>query len=95
MVGQRRAPPDGKRFQRVSPSRKELRTALDIDSNTLHEYIDALVDVSLAENRRRKEPTSDGLHSYYRATSLGVGILEYGVHELMREEWELPDAYVE
>lgn len=76
-------------------SAKELRTALDIESNTLHYHLDALVDVGLVENRKRKEPSSDGLYSYYRATSIGEGILEHGVRELIREEWELLDAYSE
>jgi DNA-binding transcriptional ArsR family regulator len=76
-------------------SAKELQTALDVESNTLHYHLDALVDVGLVENRKRKEPSSDGLYSYYRATSLGEGILEYGVRELMREEWDLLDAYGE
>lgn len=76
-------------------SAKELQTALDIESNTLHYHLDALVDVGLVENRKRKEPSSDGLYSYYRATSLGEGILEYGVRELMCEEWDLLDAYGE
>ena len=74
-------------------SAKELQTALDIESNTLHYHLDTLVDVGLVENRKRKEPSSDGLYSYYRATSLGEGILEHGVRELMREEWDLLEAY--
>lgn len=78
-----------------SQSATELRTTLDLESNTLHYHLDALVDVGLIENRKRKEPTSDGLYSYYQATSLGRGILEHGVRELMREEWELLDAYSE
>ena len=57
----------------------ELESTLDVASNTLHYHLDALVDVGLIENRKRTEPTSSGLHSYYRATSLGEGILE-GVH---------------
>jgi DNA-binding transcriptional ArsR family regulator len=76
-------------------SAKELKTALDIESNTLHYHLDVLVEVGLVENRKRKEPTSDGLYSYYRATSLGEGILRHGVRELMREEWDLLDAYGE
>lgn len=71
----------------------ELRTTLDIESNTLHYHLDELVDVGLVENRKRTEPSSDGLYSYYRATSLGEGILEHGVRELMREEWDLLDDY--
>ena len=37
----------------------------------------------------------EGLYSYYEATTLGNGILEKGVRELMREEWDLLDAYSE
>lgn len=74
-------------------SATELQEALDIASNTLHYHLAALVDVGLVENRKRNEPTSNGLYSYYRATSLGEGILEHGVRELMREEWDLLDAY--
>jgi DNA-binding transcriptional ArsR family regulator len=76
-------------------SAKELQSVLDLESNTLHYHLDSLVDVGLVANRKRKEPTSDGLYSYYRATSLGEGILEHGVRELMREEWDLLDAYSE
>ena len=76
-------------------SAKELEQELDLPSNTLHYHLDALVDVGLVENRKRKKPNSDGLYSYYQATSLGVGILEHGVRELMREEWDLLDAYSE
>lgn len=76
-------------------SATELQEELDVASNTLHYHLDALVDVGLVENRKRKEPNSNGLYSYYRATSLGEGLLEHGVRELMREEWELLDAYGE
>jgi DNA-binding transcriptional ArsR family regulator len=76
-------------------SAKEIQSALDLESNTLHYHLDSLVDVGLVENRKRKEPTNDGLYSYYQATSLGEGILEHGVRELMREEWDLLDAYSE
>ena len=71
----------------------ELRDGLEIRSNTLHYHLDELVDVGLVENRKRKEPESDGLYSYYRATSLGDGILEHGVRELMRREWDALEAY--
>lgn len=76
-------------------SAKELRDTLEVESNTLHYHLNELVDVGLVENRKRKEPTSEGLYSYYRATSLGEGILAHGVRQLMREEWELLDAYAE
>jgi len=74
-------------------SAKELRETLDLPGNTLHHHLDTLVDVGLVENRKRKEPTSEGLYSYYRATALGEGILEYGVEELLRREQEFVDAY--
>lgn len=78
-----------------SQSAKELQGTLDIASNTLHYHLNVLVDVGLVENRKRTTPTSDGLYSYYRATSLGEGILDHGVRELIREEWTLLDAYRE
>jgi len=76
-------------------SAKELQTTLGVESNTLHYHLEVLVDVGLVENRKRKTPSSDGLYSYYRGTSLGEGILDHGVRELMREEWNLLDAYGE
>lgn len=76
-----------------SKSATELRETLEVESNTLHYHLDQLVEVGLIENRMRNEPDSDGLYSYYRTTALGEGILTHGVRELMREEWELLDAY--
>ncbi len=74
-------------------SAKELRNELRVESNTLHYHLDRLVAVGLVENRKRKEPDTEGLYSYYRSTSLGEGILTHGVRELMQEEWELLEAY--
>ena len=71
----------------------ELREVLEIRSNTLHYHLDELVDVGLVENRKRKEPDADGLYSYYRATSLGEGILTEGVRELMAREWDAIEEY--
>ena len=76
-------------------SAKKLEEGLDLPSNTLHYHLDVLVDVGLVENRKAKEPETDGLYSYYQVTSLGEGILEKGVRELMREEWDLLEAYGE
>ena len=76
-------------------SASELRDGLEIESNVLHYHLDELVDVGLVENRKRKEPNGDGLYSYYRATSLGEGILEHGVRELMRREWNAVEEYGE
>ncbi|WP_254532822.1 winged helix-turn-helix domain-containing protein [Natrinema gelatinilyticum] len=74
-------------------SAKELEQGLDLPSNALHYHLDALIDVGLVENRKRKTPDTEGLYSYYQVTSLGEGILEHGVRELMGEEWNLLDAY--
>ncbi|SDQ27180.1 winged helix-turn-helix domain-containing protein [Natronobacterium texcoconense] len=76
-----------------SQSATELRDRLDIESNVLHYHLDELVDVGLVENRKRKEPDTDGLYSYYRATALGEGILEHGVRELMAREWDALEEY--
>ncbi|MFC4544024.1 ArsR/SmtB family transcription factor [Halosolutus amylolyticus] len=74
-------------------SASELRDRLGVESNVLHYHLDELVDVGLVENRKRKEPDADGLYSYYRATSLGEGVLEHGVRELMRREWDALEEY--
>jgi len=71
----------------------ELEELLDVPGNTLHYHLDKLVDVGLIENRKRSEPDREGLYSYYRATSLGEGILTHGVRELIDEEWAALDAY--
>ncbi len=76
-------------------SASELRDRLEIESNVLHYHLDELVDVGLVENRKRKEPNGNGLYSYYRATSIGEGILEHGVRELMRREWDALEEYGE
>nr|WP_226481035.1 helix-turn-helix domain-containing protein [Natrinema amylolyticum] len=78
-----------------SQSASELRDRLEVESNVLHYHLDELVDVGLVENRKRTEPDSDGLYSYYRATSLGEAILKHGVRELMRREWDALKEYGE
>lgn len=74
-------------------SAKELETALDLRGNTLHYHLRELVDVGLVQNRKWKEPNQSGLYSYYRATTLGEGILEHGVTELMRREQDYLEVY--
>ncbi|MFC7237361.1 ArsR/SmtB family transcription factor [Saliphagus sp. GCM10025317] len=74
-------------------SATELREALDLRGNTLHYHLDELVDVGLVENRKRKTPDSRGLHSYYRASGMGEAILEHGIRELLRLEWESLETY--
>lgn len=74
-------------------SANELKNTLNLEGNTLHYHLDELIDVGLVQNRKRKEPNEDGLYSYYRATALGEGILEYGVEELMRREHDFLELY--
>ena len=76
-------------------SAKALTTALDVDSNRLLSHLDTLVDVGLVETRIRNDPSSDELYTYYRATAFGKGILDHGIRELMRREWEFRETYSE
>lgn len=75
----------------MSPS--ELNEAIPIDDSTLHYHLNKLVDVGLVERRKRTERTSEGLYTYYRATILAETILEHGVEELLRREWDFKAAY--
>lgn len=74
-------------------SATQLRDALDLASNNLHYHLDKLVEVGLVQNRKRAESDRDGLYSYYRISSLGDGMLEHGVEELMRRERDFRDRY--
>ena len=67
----------------------ELRDGLETRSNTVHYHLDELADVGLVENRKRKDPDSDGLYSYYRATSLRLAELRFAFCE-----WTLNDSSV-
>ena len=74
-------------------SASELAEALDEPSNNLHYHLDKLVEVGLVANRKRKERGADGLYSYYVATSMGEAIMNHGVAELIRREWEFLERY--
>lgn len=76
-----------------SMSPTELTDSMDVDDSTLHYHLNKLVDVGLAEKRKRAERSSTGLYTYYRATILAEAILEHGVEELLRREWEFLEAY--
>ncbi|MCL9814940.1 helix-turn-helix domain-containing protein [Natranaeroarchaeum aerophilus] len=71
----------------------ELDSKMDLDDSTLHYHLGKLQDVGLIEKRVRTERDSDGLYTYYRSTVLGEAILEHGVEELLRREWDFTDAY--
>ncbi|NHN46604.1 helix-turn-helix transcriptional regulator [Halostella sp. JP-L12] len=71
----------------------ELNEAMDVDDSTLHYHLNELQDVGLVEKRVRTERNSDGLYTYYRSTILGDVILEHGVEELLRREWDFSEAY--
>lgn len=74
-------------------SAKELRTELGVAGNTLHYHLDELMDAGLAENRMRNEPGEDGVYSYYRASAMGEALLEEGIEELIRRDWESLERY--
>ncbi|MFB6309138.1 MAG: ArsR/SmtB family transcription factor [Haloarculaceae archaeon] len=71
----------------------ELADTIEIDDSTLHYHLNELVDVGLVEKRKRSERDRDGLDTYYRVTALGEVILEHGVEELLRREWDFRTAY--
>lgn len=75
----------------LSPT--ELDDQMDVDDSTLHYHLSKLVDVGLVEKRKRTERDGDGLYTYYRVTVLGEVILEHGVEELLRREWDFAEAY--
>lgn len=75
----------------VTPT--ELHGVMDVDDSTLHYHLGKLRDVGLVEKRVRTERGSDGQYTYYRATVLGDVILEAGVEELLRREWDFGEAY--
>jgi len=81
--------------ERGDMSASDLKEILGLEANNLHYHLDKLVDVGLVQNRKRKTADRDGLFSYYRATALGKGILEYGVEELMRREHDFLEQYGE
>lgn len=74
-------------------SAKELADALDVASNKLHYHLDKLVDVGVVSNRLEKERGADGLYSYYVVTSLGEAVMEHGIGELIRTEWDARERY--
>ena len=74
-------------------SAKELTEALDMPSNKLHYHLDKLTEVGVVANRVEKERGADGLYSYYVATSLGEAVMEHGIGELIRTEWDARDRY--
>lgn len=76
-----------------SMSAKQLREAFELEGSTLHHHLNTLVDVGLVENRKRKEPDSEGLFSYYRATAIGERLLDQGVEQLMRDEHTFQTMY--
>ena len=76
-----------------SASPTELNDVMEIDDSTLHYHLNKLVEVGLVEKRKRTERTSGGLYTYYRATILAEALLEHGVEELLRREWDFKEAY--
>jgi len=71
----------------------QLSDHVAVDDSTLHYHLNELVDVGLVEKRKRVEPDSRGLYTYYRATVLGEAVLDHGVEELVRREGVFRSAY--
>ena len=74
-------------------SPKELDEVIDVDDSTIHYHLNKLVDVGLVAKRKRTERGQSGTYTYYRPTVLGREILNSGVEELIRREWEFAEAY--
>lgn len=71
----------------------ELNAVMGVDDSTLQYHLNKLVDVGLVERHKRTERDSEGLCTYYRATMFAETILEHGVEELLRREWDFKEAY--
>ena len=71
----------------------ELAELLDVDEDCVQSSLEELVAVGLAQNWIRNEPDTDGVYSSYRASSLGEGLLEDGIGELLDGEWDARDRY--
>ena len=71
----------------------ELDDAMDVDDSTIHYHLSKLVDVGLVEKRKRTERDAAGFDTYYRATVLAEALLDHGVEELLRREWDFLEAY--
>lgn len=78
---------------RGQQSPAQLEERLDVSEGHLHNHLNRLLDVGLVEKRKRVERDGDGLVTHYAATSMGEGILEHGVEELIRRERAYLDAY--
>lgn len=70
-----------------------LDDRIDVDDSTLHYHLNELLDVGLIEKRRRETRDGDGPYTYYRATAMGEALLDHGVEELLRREWDFAEAY--
>ena len=79
--------------QHGAMSQPELEDALCMDTDFLSHCLTTLCDVGLVQNRKRKTSESEDLFSYYVASSIGEGILEHGVVELMKREHKFRDRY--
>jgi len=76
-----------------SADSSELAELLDVDEDCVQSSLGELVAVGLAQNWIRNEPDTDGVYSSYRASSLGEGLLEDGIGELLDGEWDARDRY--
>lgn len=75
----------------LSPT--EIGEQLAVESSNLHHHLNKLVEVGLVEKRQQKQADESGLYTYYRVTPMGEVILDHGVEELMRREWDYVEEY--
>lgn len=82
-----------KRIDNAEPD--DLADLLDMDADTVESSLDELVNVGLAERRMQRTPEMDEseVRIYYRASSLGEGLLEEGIEHLLHMEWESLERY--
>lgn len=74
---------------------EDLVDTLDVDADRVELSLDKLMDAGLVMRRMRRTPEMDEgeVYIYYRASSLGEGLLEEGIEHLLHMEWESLERY--
>ena len=74
-------------------SATELADTLDLRGNKLHYHLDELVETGLVRKRNESTADADGLYTSYTASSIGDGILDHGISEVMARDSEFLSDY--
>ena len=74
---------------------EDIADTLNMDTDRVQSGLDELGDAGLVARRMRKTPEMDEgeVYIYYRANSIGKGLLEEGIEELIRQDWESLERY--